>query len=117
MRLDPATTTDADIKARFIELKAMHKKYELTPMYEQACGGATYAVKGMHKDGMVLQILGKEIDDIGEFNIDGKTLAPSTLTINRFKECPDPSTIYSGGDDVCLASTVGIECTDCCDNS
>ena len=68
MTLDPATTTDADIKARFIELK------------------------GMHKDGMVLQILGKEIGDIGEFEIDGKTLAPSTLTINRFKECPDPST-------------------------
>jgi hypothetical protein len=92
MRLDPATTTDADIKARFIELKAMHKKYELLPMYEQACGGAMYAVKGQNKDGMILRILGEAIGEIGEFDIDGQTMAPSTLTINRFKECPDPST-------------------------
>ena len=92
MEFNPKTTTDADIKARFIELKGMHKKYELLPMYEWACGGAMYAVKGMHKDGMILQILGKELNDIGEFEIDGLTMAPSTLTINRFKECPDPST-------------------------
>ena len=92
MNFDPKITTDKDIKEYLITLKGMHKKYELLPMYEWACGGAMYAVKGMHKDGMVLQILGKEIGDIGEFEIDGKTLAPSTLTINRFKECPDPST-------------------------
>ena len=92
MEFNPKTTTDADIKARFIELKGMHKKYELLPMYEWACGGEIYTVKGMHKDGMILQILGKELNDIGEFEIDGLTMAPSTLTINRFKECPDPST-------------------------
>jgi hypothetical protein len=92
MQFDPKTTTDADIKGYLITLKGMHKKYELLPMYEQACGGGLYAVKGMHKDGMILQILGKAIGEIGEFTIDGKTMAPSTLTINRFKECPDPST-------------------------
>ena len=92
MEFDPKTTTDADIKGYLITLQGMSKNYELLPMYERACGGEMYAVKGQNKDGMILRILGEAIGEIGEFTIDGKTMAPSTLTINRFKECPDPST-------------------------
>ena len=118
MRLDPATTTDADIKDYLITLKKMHKKYELTPMYQQACGGEMYAVKGQNKDGMILRILGEAIGEIGEFDIDGQTMAPSTLTINRFKECPDPGTNGATPECNCSGCDCGMECKpECATNS
>ena len=91
MTLDPVTTTDADIRDYLVELQRTPKG-DLESAYQWAVGGEEYTVNGVLKETMVRQILGKAIEDIGEFEIDGKTLAPSTLTINRFKECPDPST-------------------------
>ena len=92
---DPKTTTDKEIIDTFKQLKKLHKKYELLPMYHDAMGGKLHSVHGMHKDGMIRSIMQYLVDDIGEFDVDALTMAVTTVTITRFPECPEPISTIS----------------------
>ena len=84
MKFDPKTTTDADVRDFLVELQGTPKR-DLKAAYQQAVGGEEYTVNGVLKETMVRQILGHAIGDIGEFDIDGKTMSPDSLVINRYK--------------------------------
>ena len=84
MAFDPNTATDADIKDFLIQLQRTPKR-DLKAAYQRAVGGEEYTVKGVLKETMVRQILGHALNDIGDFEIDGMTMAPNSLVINRFE--------------------------------